>query len=79
MWFTLYNTGNIGSITPAGLITEYPTGLGPTAGPYGIALGPDGNMWFTQLKANAIGVITPAGRSPSTHIPVIQPPQEVMA
>jgi len=31
--------------------------------PYGIALGPDGNLWFAQEGSHpAIGRITPAGR-----------------
>ena len=31
--------------------------------PYGIALGPDGNLWFAQESSHpAIGRITPAGR-----------------
>jgi len=33
----------------------------PTAqsSPYGIALGPDGNLWFTEFKGNNIGEINP--------------------
>ena len=38
----------IGRITTAGVITEFPI---PTAGsgPAGIAAGPDGNLWFTEV------------------------------
>jgi len=31
----------------------------PMSGPYGIAVGPDGNIWFTDVGLNAIGRIVP--------------------
>ena len=53
----VHRVGNqIGSITPAGTVTEY--GL-PTGGPGGIAAGPDGNLWFTAY--DKVGRITPSG------------------
>jgi virginiamycin B lyase len=33
----------------------------PGAGPFSIALGPDGNAWLTEVQGNAIGKITPTG------------------
>src|SRR5215467_11039189 len=44
----------------AGLITEFSI---PTAKsiPFGITVGPDGNLWFTESNANRIGRISPAG------------------
>ena len=47
LWFTEGNGNQIGRITTAGVITEFPI---PTANsdPYGIAAGPDGNLWFTE-------------------------------
>ena len=50
----------IGRITTAGVVTEFPI---PTAGsfPTGIATGPDDNLWFTEELGNKIGRITPAG------------------
>ncbi|HJT77029.1 MAG TPA: Ig-like domain repeat protein, partial [Gemmataceae bacterium] len=44
MWFNEYNGGNIGRITPAGVITEFPVA------PYlrnQMAAGPGGNIWFS--------------------------------
>jgi streptogramin lyase len=67
VWFTEYGgPGQIGRITPAGIITEFPT---PTlhSSPLGITLGPDGALWFAEQAAgsgqpgNAIGRITTAG------------------
>src|SRR5262245_29650990 len=54
------NIGNIGRITPAGVITEFAV---PTENsqPEGIAAGPDGNLWFAEAGGNKIGRITPAG------------------
>ena len=60
LWFTESGANQIGRITPAGAVTEFPI---PTAGshPYGITAGPDGNLWFTEFNANKIGRITTAG------------------
>ena len=64
----LYVTGAAGGIyqaavrPPSGTVFDYPI---PTAnsGPYGITLGPDGNMWFTESNTNTnkVGKITPGG------------------
>ena len=43
-----------GSITPTGVIKEYPTPSNPNSGPRGVAAGPDGNIWFTEYFANNI-------------------------
>ena len=59
VWFTESDANQIGRITPAGVITEFPLSDGSV--PAGIALGPDGNLWFCENGANAIGRITPAG------------------
>src|SRR5438034_291496 len=47
-------SGNIGRITPGGIVTQYVT---PTANTttWGITAGPDGNIWFTENEANKIG------------------------
>jgi hypothetical protein len=60
LWFTEATGNQIGRITVAGTITEFPL---PTAGsqPKGIAAGPDGNLWFTELAGNHIGRITTPG------------------
>jgi streptogramin lyase len=51
--------GQIGRITTAGVITEYP--LDVTMAPRWIAAGPDGALWFTEEYAKAIRRITTAG------------------
>ena len=48
LWFT-EPAAQIGRITPAGAITEYPAAHSLQR-PRGIAAGPDGNMWFTEPR-----------------------------
>jgi streptogramin lyase len=57
LWFTESN--NIGRITPAGVISEFPIPSGNTA--TGITSGPDGNLWFTEQDSNNIGQISTTG------------------
>jgi len=47
----------------------------PTAnsGPWGIALGADGNLWFTERDGNRIGRITPAGVITEFPVPSTNP------
>ena len=47
-------------MTPAGVVTEFPIPT-PSSTPYGIVVGPDGNLWFTEgaPAANKVGRITP--------------------
>jgi virginiamycin B lyase len=61
---------NIGRITTAGAITEFPIPT-PSSGPQGITLGPDGALWFTEAASNAnkIGRITTAGAITEFPIP----------
>ncbi|MGC9951338.1 MAG: hypothetical protein ABSF64_33700 [Bryobacteraceae bacterium] len=70
LWFTEL-TDQIGRITTAGAISEYPV---PAAGgePYGIAAGPDGALWFTEASyssGNRIGRITTAGAITEFAVP----------
>ena len=62
LWFTELTGPNIGRITPAGTITEFPV---PANGSFlqtgGMVAGPDGNMWFTDAGNNSIGQITTSG------------------
>jgi len=69
LWFTERNTTNIGRITPAGVITEFPP---PDPGSLeardedgGITAGPDGNLWFIEGNSDVFGWgfarMTPAG------------------
>lgn len=66
MWFT--TNYNIGSVTTAGVITQYtvPT---PGSSPYGITAGPDGAVWFTETDANQIGRSTTSGLITEYPIP----------
>jgi streptogramin lyase len=52
--------GQIGRITTAGAITEFPIPTG-TGGPQEIVTGPDGALWFTENNANKIGRMTTSG------------------
>ena len=59
---------NIGRITPAGVITEFPV-PSVDSGPATIAAGPDGNMWFTEFLplGNRIGRVHRPASSPSSR------------
>ena len=61
LWFLDAATPAIGRITPAGVITEFTSGLLPGAMPETLTAGADGNMWFTDKAQGAIGRVTPAG------------------
>ena len=52
----------IAAASGAGKVTNYP--MTDYYNPYGITVGPDGNMWFTEYSGtlgSAIGAITPSG------------------
>src|SRR5215471_8310479 len=59
LWFT--GSGQtikeIGRITTAGAITEYPLSNTPA----GIVTGPDGALWFTERHVHQMGRITTGG------------------
>jgi len=57
LWFTEYASDQIGRMTPAGVVTEFPLPAG--SAPYGIVVGPDGNLWFAETGSNKIGRMTP--------------------
>ena len=51
LWFTENNefeATNIGRITPAGVVTQFP--IHDFSEPRGIVAGPDGNLWFTEVN-----------------------------
>jgi streptogramin lyase len=50
LWFTEERGNQIGRITPAGTVTEFPIPNGNSQ-PAGITAGPDGNLWFTEQFA----------------------------
>ncbi len=56
LWFTDQVSGSAGKITPAGVVTEYPTSIKDASGDaplisHNIVTGPDGNLWFTNYKS----------------------------
>ncbi len=57
LWFIVGDSGSIGRITTAGVITEYPVAGSPQE--LGITAGPDGALWFTT--STEIGRITTSG------------------
>src|ERR1700722_1251167 len=63
----------IGTITPGGVITEYP--LAGNTNPTSITSGPDAAVWFTENDANKIGRISIAGAIEefqlSTDVPLL--------
>lgn len=56
LWFT-DESGEIGRITPTGVVTEVPVG----GDPYAITPGPEGDLWFTEWTGKRIGRITTTG------------------
>jgi streptogramin lyase len=58
VWFTVTAANEIGRITPAGQITEFP--VPEYRDPFGITSGPDGAIWAT-LRSGAIARVTPQG------------------
>jgi streptogramin lyase len=94
LWFTeaatyqydpinnLYSN-HIGSITPAGVISEFEVSRGDFSGPGGITFGPDGNLWFTKSNANKItrfGVGTNLGSMTDFLVPTADSvPAEITA
>jgi len=55
LWFTEFGSNQVGRITTAGVVTEFPAGNLP----FYIAAGPDGNLWFTEFtSAGKIGRMT---------------------
>jgi streptogramin lyase len=58
VWFAMSN-GDIGRITPTGVVTTCTTGSGGDI--EGLTAGPDASMWFAEGGENRIGKITATG------------------
>lgn len=71
IWFSEFYYRQVGRITPAGKITEFP--LPGTTDIEGIAAGPDGNLWFTAPGAGQIGRVTTKGVVKVFHIKTADP------
>jgi len=71
LWFAESSSkggfSEIGRITTAGAITEYP--LPTVGGPELITAGPDGALWFTKAYTNQIGRITTTGMIEEYSLP----------
>ncbi len=65
LWFTENGGLKIGTITPQGVITEYP--IAGAQALCGITAGPDGNLWFTDEFAGTIGHISVTGSNLVTY------------
>ena len=55
VWFTQELSGNIASITNAGVITEAKAVKG--SGPFGITVAPNGDPWYTMPDANKVATL----------------------
>ncbi len=85
LWFTENASGQIGRMTPAGVVTQFalpevPPPAGSPAGtasttpnPTAITAGPDGALWFTGIPGE-IGRITTAGVVTEFPLPAVPPP-----
>ena len=78
LWFTEFNSGKIGRITPAGQVTEFAV-ANANSGVGGIASGPDGSLWFTESGSNKIGRITTSGIVTEFPLPGSLPASNVTA
>ena len=58
LWFTEFDGGRLGRITPAGVVTEYPTGAQQLTG---ITAGPDGALWFLDYAGRVVRATTRGG------------------
>src|SRR5205807_7044133 len=57
LWFTETTAGQVGRITPRGVVTELSEGLTPASGATGITLGIDGALWLAEADAGQVGRI----------------------
>jgi streptogramin lyase len=78
LWFTERATSKIGRITPAGVVTEFPTAT-PSAEPFGITSGPNGFLFFTERNVDKIGRSTLAGGVDDTIATVGDEPEDIAA
>lgn len=60
LWFSEETGNQIGRLTSAGELTEFPLGEGKRS-PIAITLGQDLALWFTEFDGNRIGRITTSG------------------
>ena len=59
LWFGEFNAGQIGKITPSGVVTEYNVAATlPGAKPDDVAITSDGRIWFLDFGRNGVGWLT---------------------
>ena len=78
LWFTEKTTSKIGRITPAGVVTEFPTATA-SAGPFGITSGPNGFLFFSETDVGKIGRSTLTGGVDDTIATVGDQPEDIAA
>jgi streptogramin lyase len=62
LWYSEENPNKVGRINRDGsAVTGFPITLTAPAMPYGLTLGPDGNVWVAEYGTGNIAVITPTG------------------
>ena len=59
LWFAQRNYARIGTVTTAGVIGQYSSGISSFT--LSITSGPDGNLWFTEGCVNKVARITTSG------------------
>jgi virginiamycin B lyase len=71
LWFTDPGSGAIGQVTPAGIITEFDSGLARAQGesPYGITAASDGGVWFLGSDLRHVGRMGTDGHVTFAAIP----------
>jgi trehalose transport system substrate-binding protein len=85
LWFTNYDSNDIGRITPSGEVSVFPDPDGKIKGLEDITTGPDGNLWFTSYeldgddrpRASLLGRITPSGEITTFEDPKISEPDGI--
>src|SRR5262249_41352180 len=69
LWFNESTPGNVGRITTAGVVKEFP--LPTKTRNFDITAGPDGNLWVTEFDASFITRVTTSGVATQYLLPSI--------
>src|SRR6266446_3734809 len=75
LWFTEQSLNKVGRIDLTGVpVPGFPITLTtPNAMPYGVTVGPDGNVWVPEYGTGNIAVITPSGTITEDPTPLPNP------
>jgi streptogramin lyase len=77
LWITTENKHQIDRLTPAGVLTQFSTGI--SSGTLGITTGPGGDLWFTEFSTGKIGKITTGGAVVEFSLSPTSQPAEITA